>query len=59
MQTRMLTTTDPMSQLQAFQPIKPPHALHVHVPAFTSQQHVNTPVAVARPSLRHLAHPMP
>jgi hypothetical protein len=48
-----------MTQLQAFQPIKAPHALHVHLPSFASQQHMHPPIAVARPGLGDFAHPMP
>jgi hypothetical protein len=59
MQTRVLTTTYSMSQLQAFEPIKSPHALHVHLPTFAPQQHVHAPITVTWTRLRHFAHPMP
>ena len=37
MQARMLATSHAIAQLQAFQPIKAPNALHVHRPAVTSK----------------------
>src|SRR5579864_8077176 len=48
MQAGVLATAQPMPQLQPFEPIQPPYALHVHVPAITPEQHVNAPVAEPR-----------
>src|SRR5262252_2991964 len=41
--------------LQAFQPIEPMHALDVHMPALTTQQHRDSAVAIPHPGLSDLA----
>src|SRR6516162_10435732 len=46
MQAHMLATSHAIAQLQAFQPIKTPYALHVHGPAVTSKQHMDATIAV-------------
>src|SRR5579864_4230812 len=59
MEARVLATTDPVTQLQAFQPIKPPYALHVHCPTIATEQDMNAAVTVSWARLGELAHPHP
>src|SRR5262249_48302297 len=58
-QARMLATTYSMSQQQALEPIKTPHALHVDGPSIPSQQHMDAPITVPRASLCELTHSHP
>lgn len=55
----MLATSQPMSQLQAFQAIQPSYTLHVHGPTFALQQNVDASISVTRTRLSELAQPMP
>ena len=45
-------------QLQARLTIETPDPLRVHAPAFTTQQHVDSPIAVAHPRLGDLFDPL-
>src|ERR1700757_112665 len=46
-----------VTQLQAHLAIQAADALDVHPPAFTPQQHVNTPIAIAHTNSRNLLDP--
>src|ERR1700761_187106 len=56
---RMLSPTQLVPQLQAFQAIKTPYALHVHRPALTHQHDVNTSVTESRTCLGDFTHALP
>ena len=46
-----------LAQLQPQLPLKPIDTRRIHAPAFPSQQHMDTPIAVAHPRLGNLMHP--
>ena len=46
-----------LAQLQPQLPLKPIDTRRIHAPAFPSQQHMDTPIAVAHPRLGNLLHP--
>ena len=52
MQRDVLAPPDPHPQLQAVQPIQPPHALLIHRPALAPQQHPDAREAEPRPRVR-------
>jgi hypothetical protein len=55
MQTHVLASTHPCTQLQSFQSIQPSHALLVHGPTLSSQHHVNALIAEAWATMRDIA----
>jgi hypothetical protein len=56
MQRDVFATTHPHAQLQAFEPIEPAHALLIHQPSFSPQQHPDPCEAEARSGVRELAN---
>ena len=59
MQGDVFAAPDPHPQLQAVEPIEPPHALLIHGPSLPPQQHPDPQVAEPRPRVGQLADAQP
>ena len=59
MQRDVLAAADAHAELQALEPIQPPHALLVNGPALTSEQHPDAQEAEPRSHVRDFADPTP